>query len=128
MQKQPRQRWIIQIAVLIAVLTVPALASAQGCAMCYNNAAAANPTAIHALRSGILVLMIPPVLIFAAICLFALRNRNRFNDGNAAEEIPPCAGSQPLWIPVVTWDMTFTRERYRASVSERTDMNGRKNT
>ena len=99
MQKQPAQRWIIQIAVLIALLAVPALASAQGCAMCYNNAAAANPAAIHALRSGILVLMIPPVLIFTGVCLFALRNRNRFNDGNAADDVSQSADRQLLWIP-----------------------------
>ena len=100
MQKQPTQRWVIRIAVLIAVLTAPALASAQGCAMCYNNAAAANPAAIHALRSGILVLMIPPVLIFTGVCLFALRNRNRFNDGYAADDISQPAGSQLSWMPV----------------------------
>ncbi len=48
--------------------------------MCYNTAAAAKASAIQALRSGILILLIPPVLIFGAVCVFAIRSRNRFND------------------------------------------------
>jgi len=99
MPTPPARKRTIQIAVLIAVLTAPALAAAQGCAMCYNNAAAANSAAIHALRSGILILLIPPVLIFTAICLFALRNRNRFNHGNAADDIPRGSDSQLPRMP-----------------------------
>jgi len=83
MCKQPVQKWMIQLAVFIGFLTAPGLAFAQGCAMCYNTAAAANAAAIQALRSGILVLLIPPVLIFGAVCGFALRNRNRFNNGKS---------------------------------------------
>jgi hypothetical protein len=48
--------------------------------MCYNSAAAAKASAIHALRSGILILMIPPVLLFGAFTLMAIRRRNTFND------------------------------------------------
>lgn len=46
--------------------------------MCYNDAAAASAQGIHALRSGILVLAIPPIAIFAIIFGVAYRNRNRY--------------------------------------------------
>ncbi|HZP02036.1 MAG TPA: hypothetical protein VFD30_17255 [Terriglobia bacterium] len=53
---------------------------AQGCALCYNTASAAGSRGIAALRHGILILMIPPVIIFGVVCFFTLRGRNRFND------------------------------------------------
>ena len=75
-------------AALLGALTPPGSAFAQGCAMCYNTAAAARAGAIHALRTGILVLLIPPVLIFGSVCLFAWRRRDHFNDDNTAEDNP----------------------------------------
>jgi heme/copper-type cytochrome/quinol oxidase subunit 2 len=57
---------------------------AQGCALCYNTAAAANARGVAALRNGILILMIAPVIIFGVVCFFTLRGRNRFN-----EEVEP---------------------------------------
>ena len=53
---------------------------AQGCALCYNTAAAANSKGLAALRHGVLILMIPPVMIFGVVCLLTVRGRNRFND------------------------------------------------
>lgn len=40
---------------------------AQGCASCYTTTAAGGTQTIHALRSGILILLIPPVLMFASL-------------------------------------------------------------
>jgi len=42
---------------------------AQGCASCYTSAAAGGPQTAHALRSGILVLLFPPTILFAAIII-----------------------------------------------------------
>lgn len=47
-------------------------AVAQGCASCYTTAAAGGSQTIHALRTGILILLIPPVLIFSTL-VFVLR-------------------------------------------------------
>ena len=58
-----------------ALLASPA-ALAQGCALCYNDAAATGPHAIASLRHGILVLAIPPMLIFAALFAVLYRRRN----------------------------------------------------
>jgi hypothetical protein len=63
----------------LAILLSPAALYAQGCAMCYQSAAASGPRSIHALKSGILVLIFPPVLITTAIAYLAYKKRNKFN-------------------------------------------------
>ena len=74
-------RWVVRLAVAIAGLAIAHPVLAQGCALCYNTAAAAGARGVAALRNGILILMIPPVIIFGVVCFFTLRGRNRFNDG-----------------------------------------------
>ena len=59
---------------------------AQGCALCYNTAASAGARGIAALRNGILILMIPPVIIFGLVSYFTVRWGNRFNDEIEVEE------------------------------------------
>lgn len=66
-------------ALALNVLAVPAPGLAQGCAMCYTSAAAAKAGAIQALRSGILILLVPALLMFGAIFVVIYRYRNRFN-------------------------------------------------
>jgi hypothetical protein len=82
--------WLVPPAALIAALH-SSTAFAQGCAMCYNTAAAAKATAIRALRSGILVLLIPPCLMFIGIFLAAFRNRERFNESEQGPTTEPRA-------------------------------------
>ncbi len=77
---------LFTLAVLVMMLAHPAVASAQGCAMCYTAAAAAKATAIRALRSGILILLFPPSLIFLSILGVAYRRRNSFNEPEASAE------------------------------------------
>jgi hypothetical protein len=62
-------------AIAIAILAPPE-SVAQGCAMCYQSASAAGPRAIQALRSGIIVLMVPPAFICIGITWLAWRRRN----------------------------------------------------
>lgn len=71
--------WAVLIALGSALFASPA-AFAQGCALCYNDAAATGPHAIAALRHGILVLAIPPMLIFAGIFAVLYRRRNLAHD------------------------------------------------
>ncbi len=68
------------LAVTVAALVLARPAFAQGCAMCYNTAAAAKAAAIRALRSGILILLIPPLLMAIGIFVRAFRSRERFSD------------------------------------------------
>jgi len=52
---------------------------AQGCAMCYQNAAASGARIIHALRGGIVILIIPPLLMTGAFARLVYRRRNICN-------------------------------------------------
>ena len=67
-----------------ALLIADAPALAQ-CAMCKMAAGAQGTQAAQAMNMGILLLLIPPVLIFCAIFFFALRF------GNAQEHSPSIA-------------------------------------
>jgi len=60
---------------------IPALA--QTCPLCYTQAAAAGARMIQALRSGILVLILPPMFMWIGLGIVAYRRRNRFRDATA---------------------------------------------
>jgi hypothetical protein len=65
---------------LLASLAVPAVASAQSCALCYTQAAGSGERLVQALRSGILILVAPPMLICIGIAVMAYKKRNQFNE------------------------------------------------
>lgn len=48
--------------------------------MCYTSAAAAKAGAIQALRSGILILLVPVVLMCGVIAVVIFRRRNQFDE------------------------------------------------
>jgi len=52
----------------------------QGCALCYTQAANSGARMIQALRSGILILIVPPAFLYTAIAVMAYRRRNQFKD------------------------------------------------
>jgi len=72
-------RWTRWVVALSGLLSSSALAYAQGCAMCYTSAAAAKAGALQALRSGILILLVPALVMFAGIFVVIYRSRDRFN-------------------------------------------------
>ena len=65
---------------LSASLLVPTMVFAQNCALCYTQAAGSGSRMIHALKSGIFVLVVPPMLICVGITWMAYKKRNQFND------------------------------------------------
>jgi hypothetical protein len=65
---------------LSAYCLLPSVLQAQGCAMCYNAASAANSGAKEALANGVLILLVPPMLFFALIAVVVYRYRNKFRD------------------------------------------------
>ncbi len=65
-------------AIAFTVLA-PATAVAQGCALCYTQAAGAGPRMIQALKSGILVLVFPPMGICVLLTVMGYRKRNKFH-------------------------------------------------
>jgi len=60
-------RWLARAITAAFLLAAPGVANAQGCAMCYQSASAANRAGIQALESGVLILLAPPLAMFAAI-------------------------------------------------------------
>lgn len=73
----------MRIAIRLGALLMLGLAlafapqvAAQGCALCYNAAAATGKQGTHALNQAILVLLIPPLAIFLGIFAFFYSRRN----------------------------------------------------
>jgi hypothetical protein len=64
---------------MMAALAVDALSYAQNCSLCYTAAAGAGSRMIAALKSGILMLVAPPMLIYIGIAVMAYQKRNQFN-------------------------------------------------
>jgi hypothetical protein len=58
------------------LLLIPAPAFSQSCALCYTQAASAGARMIEALRSGILILVIPPTCL-TAFAFFVLHRKSR---------------------------------------------------
>jgi hypothetical protein len=69
-----------RFAALLVALFLPSLVFAQNCALCYTQAAGAGARMIQALKSGILVLMIPPMGICIGLAIMAYKKRNQFNE------------------------------------------------
>jgi hypothetical protein len=79
-QRKNRKGWLLRILTLLAALCAPGLALAQNCALCYTQAASSGARVIQALRSGIFVLVIPPMVICTAIAIMAYKKRDQFNE------------------------------------------------
>jgi hypothetical protein len=64
----------------LAVFSGASSVFAQGCASCYNNAAASGPQGTATLRHAILALAIPPLSIFCGILGMLYQRRNVSRD------------------------------------------------
>jgi len=53
--------------------TVIPVAFSQGCALCYTTAAAAGAAAARSIDAGILVLLLPALVLFTSVLVFAIR-------------------------------------------------------
>jgi len=73
---------LLRVAIALAViaaLALPPMAFSQGCSLCITQAANSGARLIQALRSGIVVLIIPPLSMCLAAMAVAYRKRNRFH-------------------------------------------------
>jgi hypothetical protein len=81
-----RHARIVRGALAVYLLcAMPRHAHAQGCSACYTQAAGSGFRMIRALRSGIVVLIVPPVLCCFAISWVAFKKRNQFDDDSCDE-------------------------------------------
>ena len=79
-------RLVTLAMVAFAVLAIAPAAFAQSCALCYTQAASAGARMIQALRSGILILIIPPTLMSVGMIFIVHHKRNQFKRSAAADE------------------------------------------
>jgi hypothetical protein len=78
--------WIVVVAVVAPFVLLSALpALAQGCALCYTQAASSGSRMIQALRSGILILIVPPTFMSIGVIVVCYRKRNQTRDNNRNE-------------------------------------------
>jgi hypothetical protein len=73
-------RWLARIVatmLLAGTLFSPVAAHAQSCALCYTQAASAGARFIQALRSGILILIVPPTVMSVGMIFVVYRKRNQ---------------------------------------------------
>jgi hypothetical protein len=84
-------RWVGVALVGLALLFLSPAAFSQGCALCYTQAASSGSRMIEALRSGILVLIIPPTLMWLVIAAIMYSKRNQFKRADDT------AGSNASW-------------------------------
>jgi hypothetical protein len=70
-------KFVVPLGTLaLAWIAVLPEAAAQGCAMCYQNAAASGPQGRFALQRGILILFFPALGFFGSILFLLYRRRD----------------------------------------------------
>ncbi len=74
--RSARPSLLMAIALIaLLMLAAPLPAFSQSCALCYTQAASAGARMIDALRSGILILIVPPTLM--SVCMvFIMRHKS----------------------------------------------------
>ena len=84
-----RQLAIVGIALAaFIILLSPVPAFSQSCALCYTQAASSGSRMIQALKSGILVMIVPPTLgsLGMIFVVYKKRNQVRRTDEDESEE------------------------------------------
>jgi len=81
--------WLRSLGIFAAValfLALPLPAFAQNCVLCYTQAASTGARMIQALRSGILVMIVPPTLGSVGLIFLVHRRSNQFKRADDAAE------------------------------------------
>jgi hypothetical protein len=68
----------------MGVLAFSPAAFCQSCALCYTQAASSGSRMIEALRSGILVLIVPPTLMWLVLAAIIYAKRNQHKHARTA--------------------------------------------
>jgi hypothetical protein len=90
-----RKIGILGIALVgLILLVTPVPAFAQSCALCYTQAASSGTRMIQALRSGILILIVPPTLGTIGVIFVMYRKRNQVRQMGSGDEWNAESGDQ----------------------------------
>lgn len=73
-------RWVALALVGLVVLLAPLPLFSQSCALCYTQAASSGSRMIQALKSGILILVVPPTLMSVGMIFVMRRKNNQVRD------------------------------------------------
>lgn len=73
-------------AIALMLLLSAAPAFSQGCALCYTQAASSGSRMIQALKSGILILIVPPTLGSIGMILIMYQKRNQYRPSSDKDE------------------------------------------
>jgi hypothetical protein len=76
--------WLALVGLAMAMLAPAAFS--QSCSLCYTQAASSGHRMIEALRSGILVLIVPPTLMWLVIAVILYRKRNQYRQDDFGSE------------------------------------------
>jgi hypothetical protein len=85
------EKWLRLFAtapVALAFLVFAPLAFGQSCSLCYTQAASSGSRMIEALRSGILVLIVPPTLMWLVVFAILYAKRNQHKHASGAQRLP----------------------------------------
>jgi hypothetical protein len=78
---------LVAVALIaLATLAAPLQAFSQSCSLCYTQAASAGTRMIQALRSGILILVVPPTLMSVAMIFIVYHKRNQVRRADDAPD------------------------------------------
>jgi len=77
-------RFITLTCTSLLLLSLPVFS--QSCALCYTHAASAGQKMIEALRSGILILIVPPTLGTVAMIFVVHNKRNQFRRSDGEKD------------------------------------------
>ena len=87
--KMKVERQLLLIAIGLAgllMLAAPLPAFSQSCALCYTQAASAGGRMIQALRSGILILIVPPTFMSVGMIFIVYHKRNQVRRADDAPD------------------------------------------
>lgn len=85
--KFSRSVWIFAIVLAgLIILLAPEPAFSQSCALCYTQAASSGSRMIQALKSGILILVMPPTLGSIGVVFVLYRKRNQVRRTESDDE------------------------------------------
>lgn len=73
-------------SIALALLLSAAPAFSQGCALCYTQAASSGSRMIQALKSGILILIVPPTLGSIGMIVIMYQKRNHYRAPSENDE------------------------------------------
>lgn len=79
-------RWVGLAVAGLIILFAPLPLFSQSCALCYTQAASSGARMIQALKSGILILVVPPTLMSVGLIFVVHRKNSQVRDTDQNDE------------------------------------------